>query len=161
MIFVFKEAFLIYNNLVIQKISYFKIIYSHANDVHFFPYVGKCVLIFLNIRLIYLVQTSFSSLLVEIDRNLFAAKIFLTYIIITEKSLRRLTFQSVVLHVYIFYFIASFFFFFFENKIKYFSAVLRSKSMFCEYYFLSQVKNIGSIKRYFHTFYFQDCFVFH
>ena len=116
MIFVFKEAFLIYNNLVIQKISYFKIIYSHANDVHFFPYVGKCVLIFLNIRLIYLVQTSFSSLLVEIDRNLFAAKIFLTYIIITEKSLRRLTFQSVVLHVYIFYFIASFFFFFLKTK---------------------------------------------
>ena len=34
--------------------------------------------------------------------------------------------------------------------------------MFCEhYYFLPQVKNIGSIKRYFHTFPFQDCFVFH
>ena len=33
--------------------------------------------------------------------------------------------------------------------------------MFCEHYFLPQVKNIGSIKRYFHTFPFQDCFVFH
>ena len=33
--------------------------------------------------------------------------------------------------------------------------------MFCEYYFLPQVKNIGSIKTYFHTFPFQDCFVFH
>ena len=33
--------------------------------------------------------------------------------------------------------------------------------MFCEHYFLPQVKNIGSIKRYFHTFSFQDCFVFH
>ena len=33
--------------------------------------------------------------------------------------------------------------------------------MFCEHYFLAQVKNIGSIKRYLHTFPFQDCFVFH
>ena len=30
-----------------------------------------------------------------------------------------------------------------------------------EHYFLLQIKNIGSIKRYFHTFPFQDCFVFH
>ena len=33
--------------------------------------------------------------------------------------------------------------------------------MFCEHYFLPQVKNIGSTKSYFHTFTFQDCFVFH
>ena len=33
--------------------------------------------------------------------------------------------------------------------------------MFCEHDFLSQVKNIGSIMRYFHTLPFQDCFVFH
>ena len=33
--------------------------------------------------------------------------------------------------------------------------------MFCEHYFLPQAKNIGSIKRYFHTFPFKDCFVFH
>ena len=33
--------------------------------------------------------------------------------------------------------------------------------MFCEHYFLPRVKNIGSIKIYFHTFPFQDCFVFH
>ena len=33
--------------------------------------------------------------------------------------------------------------------------------MFCEHYFLPQVKNIGSIKIYFHTFPFQGCFVFH
>ena len=32
--------------------------------------------------------------------------------------------------------------------------------MFCEHYFLLQVKNIGSIKRYFRKFPFQDCFVF-
>ena len=33
--------------------------------------------------------------------------------------------------------------------------------MFCEHYFLPQVKNIGRIKIYFHTLPFQDCFVFH
>ena len=33
--------------------------------------------------------------------------------------------------------------------------------MFCEHYFLTQVKNNGSIKRYFHKFPFQNCFVFH
>ena len=33
--------------------------------------------------------------------------------------------------------------------------------MFCEHYFLPQVKNIGSIKRYSHSFPFQDCSVFH
>ena len=33
--------------------------------------------------------------------------------------------------------------------------------MFCEHYFVPQVKKIGSIKRYFHTFTFQDRFVFH
>ena len=42
-----------------------------------------------------------------------------------------------------------------------FSLVLKSKSIFCEHYFLPQVKNIESIKTYFHTFPFQDCFVFH
>ena len=33
--------------------------------------------------------------------------------------------------------------------------------MFCEHYFLPQVKNVGSIKRYFHIFPFENCFVFH
>ena len=32
--------------------------------------------------------------------------------------------------------------------------------MFCEHYLLPQVKNIGSIKRYFDAFPFQDCFIF-
>ena len=32
--------------------------------------------------------------------------------------------------------------------------------MFCEHYFLPQVKNIVSTNRYFHTFPLQDCFVF-
>ena len=52
---------------------------------------------------------------------------------------------------------------FWSKKIKYntFSLVLRSKSMFCENYFLPQGKNIRSITRYFHTFLCQVCFVFH
>ena len=32
--------------------------------------------------------------------------------------------------------------------------------MFCEHYFLPQVKNIGSIKRSFDACPFQDCFIF-
>ena len=56
-----------------------------------------CISAPLKRRSIFLVQTSFSPMLVENDRNLIVAKMFLTYTIITEKSLRRLTFQSVVL----------------------------------------------------------------
>ena len=33
--------------------------------------------------------------------------------------------------------------------------------MFCEHYYLPQVKSIESIKKYFHTFPFQDWFVIH
>ena len=33
--------------------------------------------------------------------------------------------------------------------------------MFCEHYFLPSVKNIGSIKRHFYGFPFQDYFVLH
>ena len=33
--------------------------------------------------------------------------------------------------------------------------------MFSEHYFLPQVNNIESVKRYLHTFPFQNCFVFH
>ena len=106
----------------------------------------------------FLVEISFSWMLVGNDHNLFKAEMFPTNTMITEKSLPRLIFQSVVLHVYVFHFIT---FLVLEDKIKYFFAFLRSKSMFCEHNFLSLVKNIGSIKRYFHTFRFQDCFVFH
>ena len=42
---------------------------------------------FLNNRSKFLVQTSFSLMLVEIDSNRIVAKMFLTYTIITEKSL--------------------------------------------------------------------------
>ena len=63
-----------------------------------------CISAPLKSRSIFLVQTSFSPMLVENDRNLIVAKMFLTYTIITEKILRRLTLQSVVLHVYIFLF---------------------------------------------------------
>ena len=53
----------------------------------FFIYGGECVLMFLNNRSKFLVQTSFSLMLVEIDSNRIVAKMFLTYTIITEKSL--------------------------------------------------------------------------
>ena len=33
--------------------------------------------------------------------------------------------------------------------------------MFCEHYYLPQVKSIGNIKKYFHTFPFQDWVVIH
>ena len=42
---------------------------------------------FLNIRSKFLVQISFSLMLVENDSNRIVAKMFLTYTIITEKSL--------------------------------------------------------------------------
>ena len=106
--FFFKEVFLIHDNLVTQKISYFETIYqSHKRCTIFLN-----VLIFLNIQLIFLVL-KFSSMLVESDYNLFVAKMFLMYRIITEKSLQRLTFQSVVSHAYIFNFMV---FLILENK---------------------------------------------
>ena len=49
-----------------------------------FLYTKESVLIFLNIWSNFLVQTSFLSMLVGNDRNLFVAKMFLTYTIITE-----------------------------------------------------------------------------
>ena len=45
-----------------------------------------CVGVPLNIRSIFLVQTSFSSMLIENDRNLIVGKVFLTYEIITDES---------------------------------------------------------------------------
>ena len=56
-------------------------------------------------------------MLEENDRNLIVAKIFRIQLSL-RKSLRTLTFQSVVLHVYTFYFMMSFFIY--EDKIKYF-----------------------------------------
>ena len=67
MIFVSKEVFLIHNNLVTQKIFYCEIIHQSRKQCLFFIYEGECVLIFLNIRSNFLVQTSFLSMLVEID----------------------------------------------------------------------------------------------
>ena len=48
-------------------------------------------------------------MLEENDRNLIVAKIFRIQLSL-RKSLRTLTFQSVVLHVYTFYFMMSFFY---------------------------------------------------
>ena len=47
----------------------------------------------------FVVQTSISSMLVEKDHNFIVAKMFLMYTIITEKSIWRFAFQSVLLHV--------------------------------------------------------------
>ena len=76
MIFVFRELFLTHNNLVTQKISYFEIFISLANDAHFYIRRRMCVN-FLK-YLTFLVQNSFSSILVENDRNLIVAKMFRT-----------------------------------------------------------------------------------
>ena len=100
MIFVFREVFIIHNNLVTQKISYIKII--SLKWCLFFVYKGECVLICLNIGLIFILQTSFSLMLVENDRNLIVAKNFLIYTIITEKSLWDLRF-SLLCYMYIFF----------------------------------------------------------
>ena len=113
------------------------------------------MLIFSNIGLIFLLQNSFSSMLVESDHNIIIAKMFRIQLSL-KKVFGYLHFQSVVLHVCICYFILTFLI---EDKI--FLLVLRSKSVFCEHYFLPQAKIIGSIKRYFHTFPLQACFVFH
>ena len=66
MIFVFKEVFLIYNNLVTQKISYCEIIYQSCN-AHFFIYEGERVLIFVNIQSNFLVQILFSLMLADLS----------------------------------------------------------------------------------------------
>ena len=75
-IFGFREVFLIHNKLVTQKISYGEIIYHSRKRCSFFIYEGECVLIFLNIWSIFLVQTSFLSMLVENVGNLMVAKMF-------------------------------------------------------------------------------------
>ena len=98
--FCFQTSFLLHNNLVIQKISYFKIIYQSHKRCSFCIYKRECVSVFLDIWLIFFVQTSFSPMLVENNCNLIVGKLFLMYTIISEKSLWRLTFQSVVLNIH-------------------------------------------------------------
>ena len=61
-----------------------------------------------------------------------------------------------VLHVYSFYFILNFFDLRKKNFVRF------KKQRYVTWTLLqAQMKNIGSIKRYFHTFPFQNCFVFH
>ena len=57
---------------------------------------------FLKYSIDFLVQTLFSSLLVENDRNLFVAEMFRIQLSL-KKSPPRLTFQSVVYNIYIFF----------------------------------------------------------
>ena len=115
--------------------------------MHIFLHPKENACNFLKFSIDFFGANFISLMLVENNCNLIIAKMFLTYTIFTEKCLQRLTFQFVVLDVYIFYFIA---FLILEDKIQYFFIILRSKSMFYQHYFLSQVENIGSIKRYFH-----------
>ena len=95
MSFVFKEVLLIHSNLVTQKD--FLLQNNLSVMMLIFFYTKENVLIF--------DQISFLLMLVENNRNLIAAKFLLTRTIITEKSIQRLMFQSVVLHmhIYIFY----------------------------------------------------------
>ena len=94
--------------------------------MHIFLHPKENVCNFLKFSIDFFGTNFISLMLVENNRNLIA-KMFLTYTIFTEKCLQRLTFQFVVLDVYIFYFIA---FLILEGKIKYFFIILRSISMF-------------------------------
>ena len=143
--------------MVTQKISYFEIIYHSLKRCAFFYMWRRMCVNFLKFSIDF-----FGANCIFIDVNRKQSQSFrsknVSYVYNYYWKKSSETFQSVVLNVYIFYFIA---FLILEDKLKYFSVVLRSKSMFCEHYFLSQVKNIGSIKRHFYTFPFRDCFVFH
>ena len=151
--FLFSEKFFY---LVTQKISYCKIICQSRKRCSFFKYKGKCVLIFLNTQSVLLVQTLFSSMLVENGYNLSIAKMFCMQLSL-KNIFGDLRF-NLLCYIYIFFcFILSFFYL--RRWIEIFLVVLRSKSMFCEHYLLPQVKNIGTIKRYFNTFPVQDCIV--
>ena len=77
-----QKDFLLQNNLSVMMLIFF--------------YTKENVLIF--------DQISFLLMLVENNRNLIAAKFLLMRTIITEKSIQRLMFQSVVLHMYIYIF---------------------------------------------------------
>ena len=114
------------------------------------------MLIFLNILLIFLVQTSFLSMVIENVGNLILAKCFV-YNYHWKKSSETYISICCVTYIYFLFYNERFW----SKKKKSFSLVLKSAIMFCDHYFLPQVKNIGSIKRYFHIFPFQDCFVFH
>ena len=71
--FLFSEKFFY---LLTEKISYCEKFISHVQTMLIFIYEGECVLIFLNIRSIFVVQTSFLLMLVEKDHNLIIAKMF-------------------------------------------------------------------------------------
>ena len=114
MIFILREVFLIHNNLVTQ-ISYFKIIDQSRKWRSVFYIWRRMCGNFIKYLINFLVQTSFSSMLVENDHNLIEAKMFLMYAIITEKSLQRLMlcYMNICSILYWAFFI-------YEDKIKYF-----------------------------------------
>ena len=71
-----KKIIVIHNNLVAQKISYFKIVYQPHKT---FLYIWRRMCVnFLRYLINFFVQMSSSSMLVENDCNLLIAKMFLT-----------------------------------------------------------------------------------
>ena len=95
---------------------------------------------FLKYSIDFLVVSSFSSMLVENDRNLMIEKMFCIQLWL-KIVFRDLVSICYVTCIYLFYIEL-----FWSEKKNIFLLVLRSKSMFCENYFMSQLKNIGSIE---------------
>ena len=96
---------------------------------------------FLKYSIDFLVPTSFLSILVENDRNLMIEKMFCIQLSL-KKIFGDLVSICYVTCIYFLFYIELFW----SKKKNTFLLVLRSKSMFCEHYFMSQLKNIGSIE---------------
>ena len=108
MIYVFKEVFPRHNNSVTQKILYCKVTYQSRKQRSFFYIQQRMCVNFLKYSIDFF-STNFIFLDVSWKRSQSHLSKNVSYTIITEKSLRRLTFQSNVLLLYISYFILSFF----------------------------------------------------
>ena len=95
---------------------------------------------------------------------MFQSIVCVTYVYILLIYIYIYIYMYIYIYVYIYIYMYIYIYIYWaflieEDKIKYFLLVL--KSMFYEHYILPQVNNIGGIKRYFHTFPFQDCFNLH
>ena len=95
---------------------------------------------FLKYSIDFLVVSSFSSMLVENDRNLMIEKMFCIQLWL------KIVFGDLVSICYVTCIYLFYIELFWSEKKNIFLLVLRSKSMFCENYFMSQLKNIGSIE---------------
>ena len=95
---------------------------------------------FLKYSIDFLVVSSFSSMLVENDRNLMIEKMCCIQLWL------KIVFGDLVSICYVTCIYLFYIELFWSEKKNIFLLVLRSKSMFCENYFMSQLKNIGSIE---------------